>query len=634
MKKYLLFAILIFIMFALTACGSNDYEYTVTDTGVTIIKYTGDASEIEVPSTIKKKPVTSIGDYAFADQFNLKNVIIPQSVTSIGEGVFYNCNNLFSVAIPDRATCNSNAFKSCNIQNSFKYNVIAGGEAIITGHDGTATDVEIPSFIGKYPVTRIGEDAFAEEDFYNGIRLTSIVIPEGVKSIGQSAFEYCKNLISVSIPTSVTNIGGWAFFCCENLTTEIVIPHGVTNIERSTFYGCKKLTSVVIPASVTSIGQSAFQNCYSLTSVVIPASVTSIGESVFEDYNSRILSNLNLYCEPNSYAERYARINGIKYKYTISDSERYEDFEYVISNNKAVITGYNGSATKVEIPSVIEGYPVTRIQQNAFDNCRNLTNVVIPSDITIDDDAFSNCNSSMYILKYRVSNGKATITDCILENRADVVIPSIIGEYPVTSIGDYAFYSCESLRNVTIPNSVTSIGDDAFYSCKSLTSVTIPNSVTSIGDDAFAYCSSLTSVTIPNSVTSISNSAFAACSSLTSVTIPNSVTSIGDYAFRGCSSLTSVTIPDSVTGIGNSAFAGCSSLTSVTIPDSVTRISDAFHNCSSLTSVYILGSKTRFEDSILNDVFEDCDNLTIWGKAGSEAQKYAKEHKISFREIH
>ena len=134
---------------------------------------------------------------------------------------------------------------------------------------------------------------------------------------------------------------------------------------------------------------------------------------------------------------------------------------------------------------------------------------------------------------------------------------------------------------------VTTIGEDAFYWCDSLTSVTIPDSVTTIGDRAFSECYSLTSVTIPDSVTTIGGYAFYNCSSLTSITIPDSVTTIEDYAFGSCRSLTSVTIPDSVTSIGTRAFAYCSSLTSVTIPDSVTSIGDeAFSYCSSLTSVY------------------------------------------------
>ena len=135
--------------------------------------------------------------------------------------------------------------------------------------------------------------------------------------------------------------------------------------------------------------------------------------------------------------------------------------------------------------------------------------------------------------------------------------------YRVTEIGYDAFYHCDSLTSVEIPDSVTSIGYEAFYWCTSLTSVVIPDSVTTIGYRAFYNCDSLTSIEIPNSVTSIGNDAFRYCTNLTSIVIPDSVTSIGDFAFFDCYNLTSIVIPDSVTSIGDHAFASCYSLTSI-----------------------------------------------------------------------
>ena len=252
---------------------------------------------------------------------------------------------------------------------------------------------------------------------------------------------------------------------------------------------------------------------------------------------------------------------------------------------------------------------------------------------------------------YSVENGKASLEDGYFSltipksTSGAITIPSTLGGYPVTSIGDRAFYECSSLKSVTIPNSVTSIGDWAFSSCKSLKSVTIPNSVTNIGFEAFCGCSSLTSVTIPNSVTDIGSYVFSGChlkevtvpgwkcgidfssvtnlvisdgvkcigkgvfsgsKSLTRVIIPNSVTNIGDSAFYDCWSLTSVTIPNSVTSIGDRAFLGCWSLTSVTIPNSVRSIGDStFEGCSSLKSVTIPNSVT----SIGEGAFSVCKSL-------------------------
>ena len=164
-------------------------------------------------------------------------------------------------------------------------------------------------------------------------------------------------------------------------------------------------------------------------------------------------------------------------------------------------------------------------------------------------------------------SGEGAMDDCDYDYStapwSELDINEIVVEDGVTSIGDYAFYDCDSLTSVAIPDSVTSIGDRAFYFCTSLTSVAIPDSVTSIGEWAFSDCTSLTSVAIPDSVTSIGDYAFSYCTSLTSVAIPDSVTSIGYYAFAECSSLTEIVIPDSVTSIGNYAFNYCDSLTDV-----------------------------------------------------------------------
>ena len=248
-----------------------------------------------------------------------------------------------------------------------------------------------------------------------------------------------------------------------------------------------------------------------------------------------------------------------------------------------------------------------------------------------------------YCLYYISSNGKivtpydsSAFGATILSNTYIDGVGAIEFDAPITTIGEDAFYGCESLTSVTIPDSVTTIGDYAFYYCRSLTSVTIPDSVTTIGAAAFRSCSSLTSVTIPDSVTTIGERAFYDCSSLqefrgkfaskdgrclsidgtlnsfapvglAEYTIPNSVTTIGDYAFYQCRSLTSITIPNSVTTIGVCAFDGCSSLTSVTIPDSVTTIGGgAFRICSSLTSVTIGNSVT----TIGYQAFYGCRSLT------------------------
>ena len=148
----------------------------------------------------------------------------------------------------------------------------------------------------------------------------------------------------------------------------------------------------------------------------------------------------------------------------------------------------------------------------------------------------------------------------------DIVIPK-----GVTSIGDYAFYDCDSITSVSIPKSVTSIEDKAFEGCSSLTGIMLPNGLKNIGNSAFIDCTSLTSIKIPKSVTSIGWGTFFNCSSLTDINIPDGITSIGDSAFAR-SGLKNVVIPASVTDFGDDIFSDCNELQYVTFSNGITKV--------------------------------------------------------------
>lgn len=174
----------------------------------------------------------------------------------------------------------------------------------------------------------------------------------------------------------------------------------------------------------------------------------------------------------------------------------------------------------------------------------------------------------------------------------DIVVPEAITyngiQCNVTSIGEFAFYQCNNLSSVTIPDGVTNIGANAFYECSNMISVSIPNSVTSIGAGSFYGCHSLSSVTIPSTLTRIDNSTFYACYKLSSITIHDGIQSIGKNAFRDCRSLTIVTIPNFVTAIEDFAFQGCSGLNTVFIGNGLISVGTmVFQGCFGLTSIHI-----------------------------------------------
>ena len=190
--------------------------------------------------------------------------------------------------------------------------------------------------------------------------------------------------------------------------------------------------------------------------------------------------------------------------------------------------------------------------------------------------------------------------------------PSDLKSYQIKEgtkvICNEAFYWCEELQDIHIPNSVTQIGEDAFRGCSSLQSIHIPNSVTQIGEDAFRGCSSLQSIHIPNSVNHIGYSAFEDCSSLQNINIPNSVTHIDRNPFCNCNSLQNINMSNSVTHIGSSAFYDCKALQNINIPNSVNHIGNsAFMKCRSLQSIHIPNSVTY----IGSNPFRCCPQLRL-----------------------
>jgi hypothetical protein len=342
--------------------------------------------------------------------------------------------------------------------------------------------------------------------------ITSLMIESGVTSIGDRAFQGCRNLASVTIPAGVTSIGGCAFQSCTSLTS-VNIPDSVETIRDAAFWNCSGLTSVNIPNGVETVSAHAFYHCTNLTSIVIPDSVETIGSYAFSQSG---LTSIDI-------PENVTSVGGCAFQGCTNLT--------VITIQDGVKTIGEGAFTHCGIASVTIPNSVETIGDGVFANCASLTSVVMPDNTTaISKGLFSYCTSL-----------------------GDAMVQEILSG--VISIGDSAFQGCTGLISIEIPSTVETIGDSAFRSCTNLISVKIPNSAETIGDLVFANCTGLKTVAIPNSVETIGDGAFYLCTNLESVTIPDSVTisdSNQDYdTFEGCTNLETVT----VTGISGGSTA-------------------------------------------------------------------------------
>ncbi len=503
------------------------YSYAFAKTGIT---------SVNIPYS-----VTQLSERSFDSCTNLTSVTIPQYVNYIGGYAFAGCSSLLTVIFKKSTpptTAGSGIFNN-NAQGRLIYVPSSGLQAYkttfsayendIVGYgldtifykttsniavnptsgasfganlvsNSYATGIGVMTFDGT--VTTIGNNAFKD------IIISEIDIPEGVTSIGASAFQGCIYLKNINIPSAVTSIDVTSYNGCSNIESitvdpnntyfdsrngcnaiirvttnnlrlgckNTVIPNTVTTIGNNAFYGRKmKKNGINIPSSVTSITVGAFQNVSVMEKITIPSSVTSIGNNAF--YNASDLDRI--YVKRSTpptlgtsafYGEAPGRIIAVPASSlnTYKTATRWQNYNpYIIA----------------DVPGVI--YYITT-------------------------------NSQAITSFYYMTDFGANIVSNVYDTQQDM--GTITFDGPVTKI-EWAFYNQDTLESVILPGSIGYIGYSTFEDCNSLISVNIPPIVQEIGFCAFYGCRSLTSVTIPDTVKNIDQAAFRSCTNLISVTV-------------------------------------------------------------------------------------------------------------------
>ncbi len=629
--------------------------------------YEGD---IVIPSVVydgnRAFPVTAIDDEAFGmmdiggDPISyITSVTIPSSVTSIGERAFFLCNNLKSITIPNSVkSIGADAFDFCTSLTSF------------TMESTTPPNWKTDFFPDRAQATLYvpagAKAAYMKASYWKDFKSIAEKVSEPaitfadamVKAICVEHWDTNHDgELSYKEAAAVTNLGD--AFCGSSITSfdEFQYFTGVTKLEipssggdgseiewsmvdecneeslSGTFASCGSLNNIIIPQNVRSFGKYAFANCTGLTSIEIPSGVNSIGEDAFYgcDGIKIIVKDLKAWCNTTLLRAGYhgELMPGMEYRTT-----------------SPLLSWYLYSDKDTPFTNLVIPDGTTVIRNGIFENCMNLTTVIIASSVkTMEYAAFYNCPN---------------LSEVILEDG-------------VLSIGEEAFKYCGKLASVTIPGSVTAIGGAAFSNCKDIKFI-VKDLAAWCGIDfgnehvyegmpmvypsnplqtGYLYADEDTPVTnlvIPDGVSAITRSAFYGCQGLKSIKIPDSVTSIGAYAFAGVTGPASVVIPDGVTYIGSSAFDN-SSLTSVTLGSSVEEICFYAFSCDGLASVIVnnptppsIGEiqggdpggrvlPAPDETPMCEDVFSNCANATLYVPKGTRAAFREADIWKGFKEI-
>ncbi len=547
--------------------------------------------------------------------------------------------------------------------------VTEGNYKAVYYDDGTAmlfeasvdeAHIVVPKTVGGYLITEISEA------YKNNNKIKSVTIPDTITGILGCAFENCKNLESVTIPDTVTKIGGSAFEGCTSLKS-INIPDSVTVIDDDSFLMCNSLKEITIPESVVEIGNCAFADCINLATI----NINKNPDLVIAGDAFKYSRWYDMQPDGVVYLDRFA----LGYKGYMPDDLKVEFREgtTAICNDMFYDAEFDEDVTA--LTGVTFPDTLTYIGDNAFKKCVNLNAIDFPEGlIHIGDYAFEGCKSlSNVIIPSQVKNLRHGFIRSGLESVTLKCNPEMWYS---------AFYECENLKEVNLPETIENIHSFAFYRCYALESITLPDSVKNIEGGAFKDCVNLKEINhsgkiymvdtnsfsdtawenaqpdglfyfgnvlmgykgnvpatselnVKDGVKAIANSAFARNLNLTKITLPEGLVVIGPNAFRS-TMIKEIDIPESVEFIGYFAFAGCEELSNAVIRGSGTIEYQAFINCMKFKNLTISANVTEIQDAAFGAYFGMAtdplymEDFTVYGVADSEAEEYANKNNLIF----
>lgn len=443
--------------------------------------------------------------------------------------------------------------------------------------------------LGIYPV---GND---------GRPMGNVVVPNSVSVLSDYIFQNNANILTVVFGTDLYKINDNAFQKCTSLQ-EIKIPNEVSAIPQYCFDGCTSMSKIALPKNLTEISSYAFQNCSTLRTITIPDEVTNL---VIKGYAFKGCSLLT-----NETVSKLAQlVQGSIYTYAFCGLTGITEVTTSYTNDY-----YFSDCTNLKKVTILNPLSDGGFGENVFNNCTNLTTVILPDNATIIHRSMFEGRSKLSSVN--IPSSLITINSYAFRNTAinNIVLPDTLA-----TIGSSAFSDCTKLTSINIPDKVTTISDNAFYNCTNLTSVIVSeNANYTLGQYAFQSsgvtdacvtdiishassvygyifdkCNSLKNVEVKYFWTNM----FSNCSNLKTAKSTGTASSTGDSVFQNDTSLETVILSNGTTTIGTKVFYGCTSLKTVYLPSSITTATNnsltttnsyyAFYNCTALEDVQL-----------------------------------------------